>query len=115
MNARQRQKLCKHFDNPYYDKSDPALWDQELTVIQRLRGGETLVQSRLYHEYDDPRDDGTYCVCWYWEEPHEIQWDGPVEQLLSRGIIRSVRCGGGATHMILTGKAEEYFKRNPNP
>jgi hypothetical protein len=114
MNARKRRKLRKHFDNPYYDQSDPAetgLWDQELTVIRRVRGGETLVQQRLFHhEHDDPNPDGgTHCIAWYWAEPYQIQWDGPITRLMSRGIIRSVRCAGGATHMILTEKATEYF------
>ena len=114
MNARERRKLCKHFDNPYYDQSNPAetgLWDEELVVIRRLRGGEKLVESRFFHhDHDDPDPNGgTYCVAWYWAEPYEVQSDCPITRLMSRGIIRSVRCFGGATHMILTEKATKYF------
>lgn len=103
----RRVFLRAPFENPFYDSSDPKLWAQEIEIIERMLAGKNqLVQDRHYLESRD-----TYVIGWYWDEdPHyPAQWDGPVEQLISRGVIRSSRCAGGFTRMIFTRDAAKVL------
>lgn len=111
LNLEQRRELAQKFINPYCDASDPAFSEDEFEIIDRMRSGEELSQDRHYLENID-----SYVVGWVWMTfpKYPRQWDGPVEHLITRGVIRSSQCGGGYTWMIFTERAREVFKLDPS-
>lgn len=97
----------KPFLNPYSDQSAPQLWREEIETVRRMAAGDRLVSSRFYYQEED-----CYAMYWYWEvypgfdREKKGERDSPAMLLMSRGVIRRVRCAGGADHMIFTPAAE---------
>lgn len=92
--------------NPYSDRSDPYLWDEEVLILERIERGVDLVMQRHYIEAID-----NYAVSWYWQDKdYPAQCDTPVIRLLGRQVIRPTQVAGGYAKMELT---EQYKNAQP--
>ena len=95
--AVDRQRLVSLLPNPFSDASNPSLWLDELTVLDRIAQGEKLVSERTYLEKRD-----TYAVSFYWQDAkYSAEYDVVVMRLLGRQAIRPV----SYTHLTLPTKA----------
>lgn len=110
------RRLAAKFANPYYDSSDQRMWLEELKIIRRMiranfngyNHADHLTQERVWVKEIDG-----HAIYWQWSissRPYyERQYDAPVERLVARGIIRSVRCAGGYTYMTFTDSARNVL------
>lgn len=91
------------FANPYCDDSPAELWPEEIVVLRRLMAGDALIQRRHYIG-----EISGHGISFYWDVHPEYptQYDSPVSLLMSRGMIRTVRCAGGRTECVLTDAAK---------
>jgi hypothetical protein len=110
----------KVFPSPHYDCTDPRVWAEECTIIQRLAAGEKLTLYRHRICLSQERDEYQMAIAFDWptkERPYATpESDHVIIRLLGRMVLRPTSCAGGYTVLQFTpaaAKALGVRPRNP--